>query len=50
MTIRYEYECDSCGHDYVEQRNESDPQFFTTCNSCGVGTYKITNETEVTDA
>lgn len=50
MATRYEYKCDACGHDYVEQRNESDSQFFTTCNDCGSEKYKLTNETEITDA
>ena len=39
---RYEYNCDACGHDYVEQRSVEDPQFFTVCNKCGAGEYKET--------
>lgn len=40
MTIRYVYECNSCGSDYVEQRgNEELNPFFSTCQSCGSGEY-----------
>lgn len=31
---RYEYKCDSCGRDYVEQRTAEEPQYFVDCH-CG---------------
>jgi peptide subunit release factor 1 (eRF1) len=49
MTIRYEYKCSTCGHEYVEQREENDPQFFTSCNSCNNGKYELVAETPIAD-
>ena len=39
MTIKYFYACDNCGHEYAEQRRDSESQFFTNCHSCSNGTY-----------
>lgn len=36
---KYFYKCPNCGHDYLEQRDTDDPQFFTTCNSCKQAEY-----------
>lgn len=44
MTTKYEYVCDKCGHEYAEQRNETEPQYFTSCNSCD-GSYVETGST-----
>jgi peptide subunit release factor 1 (eRF1) len=34
MTIRYTYDCSSCGNDYVEQRTAEEPQYFSKCSKC----------------
>ena len=39
MTTRYEYNCNQCGADYIEQRKDTDAQFFTSCQACSSGTY-----------
>jgi hypothetical protein len=45
MTIKCEYKCNTCSHDYIEQRNDGEGQFFTDCNrGCG-GTYELVQET-----
>ena len=36
---KYNYLCPNCDHNYVEHRDESDPQFFTKCNRCGQSDY-----------
>lgn len=45
MTTRYEYKSDCCEHDYVEQRDESQPQIITVCNDCRAGNYVLVSET-----
>lgn len=35
MTVKFEYLCDACGHDYVEQRAAEESPFFTSCHVCG---------------
>lgn len=41
MTIKHIYECNTCKHDYVEQRGQDEPNpFFSTCHSCGMGSYE----------
>lgn len=41
MTIRYQYKCDACEHNYVEQRGNDEPNpYFSTCHSCGAGSYE----------
>lgn len=49
MTVRYDYKCSTCGHEYTEQRGASEPQFFTDCNKGDGGTYKLVNETKLAD-
>ena len=40
MTIKYIYKCDTCSHNYFEQRGKDEPNpYFTSCNSCYNGTY-----------
>jgi peptide subunit release factor 1 (eRF1) len=34
MTIRYTYDCPSCGNDYTEQRTAEEPQYFSKCSKC----------------
>lgn len=36
---RYEYACNACARDYVEQRSEEENQYFTECH-CG-GTFVL---------
>jgi len=47
MTVRYFYLCDLCGHDYMEQREETEQQYFVTCNSCGNGSYQLKEQVQV---
>jgi peptide subunit release factor 1 (eRF1) len=35
MTIKYTYDCPSCGNDYTEQRTAEEPQYFSKCGKCG---------------
>ena len=41
MAIKYTYKSLCCGHIYVEQRTESEPMYFTTCNTCGLDDYEL---------
>ena len=34
MTIRYTYDCPSCGNDYIEQRTAGEPQYYSKCSKC----------------
>jgi peptide subunit release factor 1 (eRF1) len=34
MTIRYTYDCPSCGNDYIEQRTAEESQYFSKCSKC----------------
>lgn len=49
MTVKYEYKCDICSHDYMEQRGADEPQFFTTCNKGDGGNYVLVNETKIAE-
>jgi peptide subunit release factor 1 (eRF1) len=49
MTVRYEYKCSNCGHNYVEQRGASESQFFIDCNKGDGGTYELVNEIKLAD-
>ena len=40
MTVKYNYQCSSCGHVYVEQRAAEEQQIFTTCHACSAGVYE----------
>lgn len=50
MTVKYNYKCFSCEHNYLEQRAASDPQFFTICHACGVGAYEEISVEVIADA
>ena len=39
MTVKYNYKCSLCSHEYLEIRAADEPQFFTKCNSCKNGNY-----------
>lgn len=44
-TIKYTYECESCGNDYVEQRKpEEITPFFTKCFRCNGNFIEISTE------
>jgi hypothetical protein len=43
MTVKFNYKCTQCEATYLEQRAASEPQFFITCQACGVGTYEETS-------
>jgi ribosomal protein L37AE/L43A len=47
--IRYEYKCNSCSHEYVEQRGSGENAYFTKCNITGCsGDYELVTQTEST--
>ena len=49
IVIKYEYKCDVCSHDYVEQRGIDEDAYFTKCNVSGCsGDYKLVTQTEST--
>jgi hypothetical protein len=47
--IKYDYKCNACSSDYVEQRGSGENAYFTKCtvNGCN-GTFELVNETEST--
>lgn len=47
--IKCSYICNTCGISYLEQRNLTDPQFFTSCQKSGCnGDYELVNQEEFT--
>lgn len=49
MTVRFEYKCTDCSHEYVEQRAADEPMFFPVCNACGNADYELVNQTVLSD-
>jgi peptide subunit release factor 1 (eRF1) len=47
-TVRYTYISKCCGHEYIEQREEKEPAYFSTCHSCGQGEYEL-KTSEISD-
>lgn len=39
MTVKYNYKCSLCSHEYLEQRASFETQFFAKCHSCKNGDY-----------
>jgi peptide subunit release factor 1 (eRF1) len=48
MTIRYTYDCPSCGNNYIEQRTAEEPQYFSKCSKCKTE-LNLVSETPVED-
>jgi hypothetical protein len=47
--IKYEYKCNACANDYIEQRNPGENAFFTKCTVGGCnGIFELVNQTEFT--
>lgn len=45
MTIRYEYKCNKCLHEYAEQRgNDELEPIFSICHFCKEGVYEETSK------
>ena len=40
-SVRYTYQSECCGHVYIEQRTDTEPMYFPTCNACGNAGYKL---------
>jgi hypothetical protein len=49
MTVKFEYKCDKCEFDYVEQRGKDEPQIFAKCHSCREGDLIETNQIVLAD-
>jgi hypothetical protein len=47
MTFRYFYSCNACGHNYIEQRLETELQYIVICNSCRTGSYQLQKEVQL---
>lgn len=47
MIIRYNYICSACNHNYIEQRYDSENQFFTICHKCNNGNYSESSRLEM---
>jgi peptide subunit release factor 1 (eRF1) len=48
MTIKYTYDCPSCGNDYTEQRTVEESQYFSKCSKCGTE-LNLVSETPLED-
>ena len=47
--IKYDYKCEVCFHEYVEQRGIGEDAYFTKCNIAGCnGNYNLVTQTETT--
>jgi ribosomal protein L37AE/L43A len=47
--IKYDYKCEVCFHEYVEQRGIGEDAYFTKCNIAGCnGNYNLVTQTEST--
>jgi uncharacterized protein (DUF983 family) len=49
MTVKFEYKCNECGFDYLEQRGKDEPQIFVKCTFCKEGDFVETNQTILSD-
>jgi ssDNA-binding Zn-finger/Zn-ribbon topoisomerase 1 len=49
MTVKFYYKCESCGHDYIEQRGADESPFFVICSNCKTGKYKQTKKEILSD-
>jgi hypothetical protein len=49
MTVKFEYKCNNCSKDYVEQRGVTEPQFFVDCESCKQGQFIEVNQIVIAD-
>jgi DNA-directed RNA polymerase subunit RPC12/RpoP len=49
MTVRYEYKCNKCGKDYVEQRGAQEPQFFSDCGKSDCPGYEEVGKTVIAE-
>ncbi len=46
MTVKYNYKCSLCSHEYLEMRAADEAQFFVKCGACKDGDY-VEESTEV---
>lgn len=49
MTVKFEYKCNYCTKEYVEQRGADEPQFIVDCEVCKQGEFIEVNHTVLAD-
>ncbi len=49
MTVKFEYKCNNCGNDYVEQRAADEPLFFLNCTNCKNGEHELVASTVISE-
>lgn len=49
MTVKFNYKCNYCTKEYVEQRGADEPQFTVDCEVCKQGEFIEVNQTVIAD-
>jgi uncharacterized protein (DUF983 family) len=49
MTVKFEYKCNNCSNEYVEQRAADEPLFFLNCMNCKNGENELVAETVISE-
>ena len=49
MTVKYEYKCNNCSNNYVEQRAANEPLFFLNCTKCNNGEHELVTSTVISE-
>ena len=44
MTVKHNYQCAACKHDYTETRAADESAFFTKCVVCGADYVEVSSE------
>lgn len=48
MAFKYIYNCNTCGYEYIEQRDEDNAiPYFSICHGCSNGEYVESLKTEI---
>lgn len=49
MTVKFEYKCNYCTKEYIEQRAAEEPQFTVDCEVCKQGQFIEVNQIVISD-
>jgi len=49
MTVKFEYKCNYCTKEYIEQRGADESQFTVDCEVCKQGEFIEVNQTVISD-
>ena len=49
MTVKFEYKCNNCSNDYIEQRAADEPLFVLNCTNCKNGEHELVASTVISE-